>query len=66
MADVRKEITARALKLVHLGNIARHHQPLLIAVRHHADFQMATIIELQIVRAGKITLSQIQREFGIA
>ncbi len=26
---------------------------------------MATIIELQIVRAGKITLFQIQRKFGI-
>ncbi len=65
VADVGKEVTSRALKLVHLGNVPRHHQPLPIAVGHHADFQMATVIELQIVRARKIPLFQIQRELGI-
>ncbi len=65
MADVGKEVTSRALKLVHLGNVPRHHQPLPIAVGHHADLQMATVIELQIVRARKIPLFQIQRELGI-
>ncbi len=66
MADVCKEVATRPLQLVHLGNIARHHQPLLVAVGHHADFEMATVIELQIVRSGKITLFQVQRELGIA
>ncbi len=65
VADVSKEVAASALKLVHLGNVTCHHQPLAIAVGHHADFQMATVIELKVVRAGKIPLFQIQRELGI-
>ena len=65
VADVGKEVTSRALKLVHLGYVTCHHQPLPIAVGHHADFQMTTVVELKVMRTGKIALFQIQRELGI-
>ena len=65
VTDVGEEVATRPFQLVHLGDIARHHQPLLIAVGHHADLQMATVIELEIVRTGKITLFQVQRKLGI-
>ncbi|MOA40274.1 hypothetical protein D3C78_1621320 [compost metagenome] len=65
MADVGKEITTSPFKLVHLGHITRHHQPLLLAIGHNANLKVTTIVQHQIVRASKFTFFQIQREFGV-
>ncbi|VTM90748.1 Uncharacterised protein [Raoultella ornithinolytica] len=50
MADVGKKVAPRAFQLVHLRDIARHHQPLFVAVGHDADLQMTSGIEDQIER----------------
>ena len=50
MADVSEEVTPRPFQLMHLRHVARHHQPLLVAVGHHANFQMTGIIQHQIER----------------
>ena len=65
MADVGEKVPPRPFQLMHLRHVARHHQPLLIGVRHHANFQMASVIQHQVEWLRKITLFQIVGELGI-
>ncbi len=51
---------------MHLGNVARHHQQLLIGIGHHANFQMPSGIEYQIDRSAKIARFQILCKFRVA
>ena len=50
MADVGEKVPPRPFQLMHLRHVARHHQPLLVAVGHHANFQMTGVIQHQIER----------------
>ena len=66
VADVGEKVAPRAFQLVHLRDIARHHQPLFIAIRHHANFQMTGIIEHQIKGLGEIAVFQIVSKLWVA
>ena len=66
MADVSEKVSPRPFQLVHLRNIARNHQQLFIAVGHHANLQMATVIQYQVERFRKIPVFQVIGKFRIA
>ena len=51
---------------MHLRDIARHHQQLFVAIGHHANFQMAAIIQHQIERLGKVAVFHVISKFRIA
>ena len=66
MADVGEKVSPRPFQLVHLRDIARHHQQLFIAIGHHANFKMTAVIQHQIERFGKIAVFQIIGKFRVA
>ncbi len=66
MADVGKKVAPCPFQLMHLRDVTRHQQQVFLAVRHHADFQMATGVEHQIQRLAKLLFFKILRKFRVA
>jgi len=66
MADVGEEIAPRAFELMHLRNVARHHQQLIFAVRHDAKLKVTAVIQHQMQWPVELLAAQIAREFRVA